>query len=295
MAEITIHKKIIIESSTEYGIYFTKIFTRYKVNNQLFSQLRLELENLCIVHNGVTSFDTNYDKAILLLDSFLDKNIHIILEFIYNMRKNGKSLTFKGLPQDFVDEILNFSDFITPLLTQTFEDRKQKERELTVAFKAFKGIVLKKTIKKALIIASWLVKWSSFLQAEDTFRPENLKAYKQGEIVLVDFGFNIGSEFGGRHYAVVLERNNNPRVGVILVAPISSYDPTKGQHPHRMNVDLGIGAIHNYSKGCQVVMNQIRYISKLRIEKPKTSFEEKIMIDKEKLNIVLARFAERVS
>ena len=33
---------------------------------------------------------------------------------------------------------------------------------------------------------------------------------------MVDFGFNVGSEFGGRHYAVVLEKNNNPRSGVIL-------------------------------------------------------------------------------
>ena len=131
-------------------------------------------------------------------------------------------------------------------------------RRLAVALKMFKDTVLKLSAKKVLILADWLVKWVVYLQNEIDFVPKSLKAYKQREIILVDFGFNIGSEFGGRHYAVILEKNNNPRS---LVAPITSYAPEKGCNP--ACIDLGLGFINDYDKGAEIVVNQIRYISKM--------------------------------
>lgn len=166
---------------------------------------------------------------------------------------------------------------------------------MAIAFQSFKETLIDKPIKKALIIVDWIAKWAIYLQREDTFSPQSLKAYKQREIILVDFGFNVGGEFGGRHYAVVLEKNNNPRSSVILVAPISSYDQTRGQHAHKVNVDLGIGAIHGYSKGSQVVMNQIRYVSKLRIEKPTTSNEPRLLMEPEKFSQILQKLNSRLT
>lgn len=81
-------------------------------------------------------------------------------------------------------------------------------RSLAVALKMFKDTVLKLSAKKVLKLADRLVKWGLYLQKEIDFAPKSLKAYKQREIILVDFGFNVGSEFGGRHYAVVLEKDN---------------------------------------------------------------------------------------
>ena len=111
-------------------------------------------------------------------------------------------------------------------------------RRLAVSLKMFKDIVMKLSAKKVLILGDWLVKWGMYLQNESNFVPTKLKAYKQREIILVDFGFNVGGEFGGRHYAVVLEKNNNPRSGVILVAPITSYDSEKGCHPVKLRYRL---------------------------------------------------------
>ena len=165
-------------------------------------------------------------------------------------------------------------------------------RRLSVAVKMFKDTVMKLAAKKILILADWLVKWCLYLQNEETFEPQNLKAYKQREIILVDFGFNIGSEFGGRHYAVVLEKNNNPRSGVILVAPITSYTPEKGCHP--MSVDLGVGVINDYDKGVAVVINQIRYVSKMRIEKPKTSFEKIQRVSKDKFEEIVEKINQKI-
>lgn len=132
-----------------------------------------------------------------------------------------------------------------------------------------------------------------YLQKELEFTPKKLKSYKQREIILVDFGFNVGGEFGGRHYAVVLEKNNNPTSGVILVAPITSYEPTKGYHP--INVDLGVGAINNYDKGVAVVVNQIRYVSKMRIEKPKTSLEDVQYMNRDKFNELVEKISKKIS
>ena len=166
-------------------------------------------------------------------------------------------------------------------------------RRLAVALRSLKSAILKLSPKKILILADWLVKWTTFLERESNFNPSRMKRYKQREIVLVDFGFNIDGEFGGRHYAVILEKNNNPASNVILVAPITSYDPTKGSHPS--NVDLGIGAINNYEKGASVVVNQIRAISKMRIEKPLTPNELRQYMDYQKFQELCAKIQQRIN
>ena len=151
---------------------------------------------------------------------------------------------------------------------------------------------MKLSAKKILILADWLVKWGIYLQNELTFAPKKLKAYKQREIILVDFGFNVRSEFGGRHYAVVLEKDNNPRSGVIMVAPISSYAPEKGCHS--ACIDLGLGFINNHDKGATVVVNQIRYVSKMRIEKPKTSLEGTQRMEKDNFEELVKRIQRKI-
>jgi len=123
------------------------------------------------------------------------------------------------------------------------EDTTAK-RQLAISMRVLKETILSKPLKKVQILAEWLVKWASILQREDSFSPSSLKAYKQREIILVDFGFNIGGEFGSRHYAVVLEKNNNPRSNVILVAPISSYNAGE-KNINPACVDLGIAAVNH--------------------------------------------------
>jgi len=175
------------------------------------------------------------------------------------------------------------------------EDTTAK-RQLAISMRVLKETILSKPLKKVQILAEWLAKWASILQREDSFSPSSLKAYKQREIILVDFGFNIGGEFGGRHYAVVLEKNNNPRSSVILVAPISSYNAGE-KNINPACVDLGIAAVNHkdMSKGNFVVMNQIRTISKLRIESPKTSKEPRKYVDKDKFSEILDKLNRKTT
>ena len=52
----------------------------------------------------------------------------------------------------------------------------------------------------------WMENYIKYLKYETTFDPTSLKRYKRGEIVKVTLGYNIGSEEGGLHYAVVIDK-----------------------------------------------------------------------------------------
>ena len=45
--------------------------------------------------------------------------------------------------------------------------------------------------------------------------------FKRGNVIWLDFGFNIGNEFGGMHPAVILKNFDND----LFVVPISSKKP----------------------------------------------------------------------
>ena len=53
------------------------------------------------------------------------------------------------------------------------------------------------------------------------------KKYSRGTILLVDFGKNMGSEFNGKHFAIVLSKNDNEYSGKLSVIPLTSKDKRK--------------------------------------------------------------------
>lgn len=78
---------------------------------------------------------------------------------------------------------------------------------------------------KADKLSYWISDWVNFLQYEPQFSPMSLRRYKHGEIIKVHLGFNIGSEEGGLHYAVVVEKNNAKSSPVVTVVPLTSVKP----------------------------------------------------------------------
>ncbi len=80
---------------------------------------------------------------------------------------------------------------------------------------------------KADKLSYWLKDWTRFLNFESQFTPMSLRRYKRGEIVKVHLGFNVGSEEGGLHYAVVLDKNNAKSSPVITIVPLTSAKPGK--------------------------------------------------------------------
>lgn len=78
---------------------------------------------------------------------------------------------------------------------------------------------------KADKLSYWLEDWTTFLDYEPNFSPRSLRRYKRGEIVKVHLGFNIGSEEGGLHYAVVLDKDNPKSSPVVTIVPLTSVKP----------------------------------------------------------------------
>lgn len=81
-------------------------------------------------------------------------------------------------------------------------------------------------VSKADKLSYWLEAYSRLLKNETTFIPSKLKRYKRGEILKIDLGYNVGSEEGGLHYCIVLDKNNSIHNPVITVVPLTSVKPT---------------------------------------------------------------------
>jgi mRNA-degrading endonuclease toxin of MazEF toxin-antitoxin module len=114
--------------------------------------------------------------------------------------------------------------------------------------------------------------------------------YKRGDIVLAHFGYNVGHELGGIHYAVVVERDNNLSSGIVMVVPLSSLESGKTRNDlHKSEVFLGaiVGDVE-----CYAMPLQMRTISKLRIIKPKHTSHGKFTIPGKLLDLIDEKILE---
>lgn len=92
-------------------------------------------------------------------------------------------------------------------------------------------------LKKAHLISYWLKDYVRMINFEEQFDPAKNISYKRGNIVKIDFGFNIGAEYGGLHYGIVLDNHNAHNSPVLTVIPLTSVKATKEIHSN--NVELG--------------------------------------------------------
>lgn len=92
-------------------------------------------------------------------------------------------------------------------------------------------------LKKANLISYWLKDYSRMINFEEKFDPTRNISYSRGNIVKLNFGFNIGAEYGGLHYGIVLDNDNAHSSPVVTVIPLTSTK--EGKEIHKNNVDLG--------------------------------------------------------
>ena len=83
-----------------------------------------------------------------------------------------------------------------------------------------------KTYKKAALLFYWLRDYKNFIKNETAFSPNYCPDFPRGSIVNLNLGFNLGSELGGLHYGIVLQRSrrNNPN---LIIAPMTSVKDAK--------------------------------------------------------------------
>lgn len=89
-------------------------------------------------------------------------------------------------------------------------------------------------------LSYWLEDWTTFLSFESEFSPRSLRRYKRGEIIKAHLGYNVGSEEGGLHYCVVIDKENSPNSPIVTVIPLTSVKKkTDLKHLHKGSVYLG--------------------------------------------------------
>ena len=92
-------------------------------------------------------------------------------------------------------------------------------------------------LKKADLISYWIKDYVGLISFEEKFDPTKNLSYKRGNILKLNFGFNIGSEYGGLHYGIVLDTKNDHNSSVVTVIPLTSSKD--GKKSHSNNVELG--------------------------------------------------------
>ena len=81
---------------------------------------------------------------------------------------------------------------------------------------------IEKMTKRAMLISYWIGTYVRYIREEDSISPKSVFKLKRGAIVRVEFGYRVGRELGGRHYAVVLDSNNSMGRNTVTVIPLGS-------------------------------------------------------------------------
>ncbi|MTV20920.1 type II toxin-antitoxin system PemK/MazF family toxin [Staphylococcus delphini] len=76
--------------------------------------------------------------------------------------------------------------------------------------------------RKIKYLPEWLEFYTRQLLEENKNKYKLYSTYKRGTIVYVNLGSNIGNEFSGNHFCVVMDKKDNPKKSTITVVPLSS-------------------------------------------------------------------------
>lgn len=158
-------------------------------------------------------------------------------------------------------------------------------REMNKQLIALQKVIEQMDEKRGTIFIDWLKTNNNYLVWEENFNPNYLRAYKRAEIVLAHFGFNVGAEYGGMHYAVVVKDSSksNPNVNVV---PLSSLEEGETEaDTHKDRVFLGIISGLN-QKQAVAIPDQMRPMSKIRIFKPKKAKENVFKLTSDQMDLI---------
>ena len=134
-------------------------------------------------------------------------------------------------------------------------------------------------IKKVNLISYWLKDYIKYIKDEKNFNPTNLKTYERGDIIKVNLGFNIGSEMGGLHYCVVIDKKNNRNSPVVTVIPLSS------QKIDKINKNSIILGNDIYNKLVEK-SNKLLEDNKIEIKENKNKLLSGIKLSNENLDLI---------
>lgn len=136
------------------------------------------------------------------------------------------------------------------------QNKKQAIKKLNLMLEGFINDPTGQHLKKANLLSYWLKDYVKMLSFEEIFDPKRNISYKRGDIVKLNFGFNIGSEYGGLHYAIVINNKNPHSSSVVTVIPLTSQKNNSSVHPN--DVELGNELYRNLKLKYDTITQQIQ-------------------------------------
>ena len=153
-------------------------------------------------------------------------------------------------------------------------------------------------IKKADLISYWIEEYANYIRSENDFNYKSIPNYKRGDVIKVNFGFNIGSEHGGLHYAVVIGNNNIKASPVITVIPLSSSNKNKKyDRDVLLGDELHEKLVSKYNKLNKQVTDELNEVNRIKavLENSIDNPDGKINNDREKLLFDLTKRVDILS
>ena len=86
-----------------------------------------------------------------------------------------------------------------------------------------------KAVKELKNRIEWFNTYFNLFNNPKCLQKQELPDLYRGDVVLVELGFNIGMEFGGKHYCIVLRDSSKDNKRVVVL-PITSKKPSDYQH-----------------------------------------------------------------
>ena len=116
------------------------------------------------------------------------------------------------------------------------QNKKEAIKSLNRMLEGFVNDPTGNHLKKANLLSYWIKDYVRMINFEENFNPTRNIAYKRGNIIKIQFGFNIGSEYGGLHYGIVLDNKNAHNSPVITVIPLTSARENRTLHSNSVNL-----------------------------------------------------------
>lgn len=127
--------------------------------------------------------------------------------------------------------------------------------------------------KRADKIDQWIESWTKYLKREQQFNPRSLPLFKRGSVIVVDLGFNVGSEYGGIHYAIVLNKRDSRRNHLLHILPLTSikektdleklkyYQLSLSDEIHRLLIQKAIKGLQTIEAKRNSCINEIHLLN----------------------------------
>ncbi|MGW7932118.1 type II toxin-antitoxin system PemK/MazF family toxin [Staphylococcus xylosus] len=135
-----------------------------------------------------------------------------------------------------------------------------KNEKILKAFSNFEQVFSNKKFKFKYL-DDWLYTKSVIFKSEvSPNKQTRYKVYPRGTIIYAKFGVNIGSEFSGNHFCVVLNKNDNRNNELVTVVPLTSKDT---KFSIKLNESLVLKATEKMEKDNIIIKEDVDKIKQL--------------------------------